>query len=832
MKKKKVENLIKGAAITGAALGGNAVFGEGNLVFAEEMTQSGATNVTGTTLAPSGQEVVSSSVSAEVGMQETLGGEVVTITEANENYDIALLSVEGEGAPAAVDGGNTTGDEGAQETETVDPVTSYEEVIDTSVSDSTAFSQSQHEVESLSTANSTAASTEYENAVEEYVSKSEAVDEKYTTDEERALKDIETIKDKGWGHNEEYTQALVKYELVKKGIPYDSIKTEWVEDSANTGSGDTYDSEGNKFVDTHGNRDNYMYATYVSKDSAGNNITVTEYYDYVWKENEIYVVKKEVKFDEPTETVSRWDADKNQMVESTELSKDEVEHGNVSFSYEYKYDDEAGTTNLVFNIDGGKYDTADATTVTAVQNSDGTKEYVIHTENKDKKSVTYTVKQDNNGIFSVKKETLIYYISQNSSGNDKAYGGYHYLTGGGGCYTAGGGTGATQYFVVQLDNGDYAKLLTPDGKELKLSWWSEDVDGYYNTSIIQDADGNYFLDGYIGPFNFGHVLIPLSVSMDDIYHQVVETSSTQMTTLDNGKLTFVNKGIVWSSGAETNNDLNEYKSDIASVESMSNSAKSMSTAKSTSLSTSAHEAESTSIENSTSASTSFAEANSASAEASTSQSEFDASTSASTSQSEFDASTSASTSQSEFDASTSASTSQSEFDASTSASTSQSEFDASTSASTSQSEFEASTAASTSASTEASTNASTESSVNDSQIGNDGFGGGTGMTTSLSEGATPLAADTTSDQGLQVADQTNDGLTAIAPDQVPLAVIQDDEDLTEIEDEETPLAFTQEELQRAWWYWILIVIGLVTGKTTYDKKKKRFVFIEKDDETK
>ena len=106
------------------------------------------------------------------------------------------------------------------------------------------------------------------------------------------------------------------------------------------------------------------------------------------------------------------------------------------------------------------------------------------------------------------------------------------------------------------------------------------------------------------------------------------------------------------------------------------------------------------------------------------------------------------------------------------------------------------------------------------------------MTTSLSEGATPLAADTTSDQGLQVADQTNDGLTAIAPDQVPLAVIQDDEDLTEIEDEETPLAFTQEELQRAWWYWILIVIGLVTGKTTYDKKKKRFVFIEKDDETK
>ena len=53
MKKKKVENLIKGAAITGAALGGNAVFGEGNLVFAEEMTQSGATNVTGTTLAPS-----------------------------------------------------------------------------------------------------------------------------------------------------------------------------------------------------------------------------------------------------------------------------------------------------------------------------------------------------------------------------------------------------------------------------------------------------------------------------------------------------------------------------------------------------------------------------------------------------------------------------------------------------------------------------------------------------------------------------------------------------------------------------------------------------------
>ena len=77
--------------------------------------------------------------------------------------------------------------------------------------------------------------------------------------------------------------------------------------------------------------------------------------------------------------------------------------------------------------------------------------------------------------------------------------------------------------------------------------------------------------------------------------------------------------------------------------------------------------------------------------------------------------------------------------------------------------------------------------------------------------------------------------TSISDEEIPLKVNMKeidtddiDEGYTKIEDED--VARMGAEKSRVWWYWILIIIGLATGKTTYDKKNKRFVFVEKDDD--
>ncbi len=69
--------------------------------------------------------------------------------------------------------------------------------------------------------------------------------------------------------------------------------------------------------------------------------------------------------------------------------------------------------------------------------------------------------------------------------------------------------------------------------------------------------------------------------------------------------------------------------------------------------------------------------------------------------------------------------------------------------------------------------------------------------------------------------------TTISDEEVPLSVIDqteeqfDDEGKVTIEDEDTPLAVTKSGLGgRIWWYWILIIISLISGKIAESKKKK------------
>jgi hypothetical protein len=93
-----------------------------------------------------------------------------------------------------------------------------------------------------------------------------------------------------------------------------------------------------------------------------------------------------------------------------------------------------------------------------------------------------------------------------------------------------------------------------------------------------------------------------------------------------------------------------------------------------------------------------------------------------------------------------------------------------------------------------------------------------GQAVNIADANTPLAA----------ADNNETDAVNIDDDQVPLAVREDaDEVATSIEDETVPLASgaSQEAKRRLWW-WVLAIVGSITGKTSYDKKNKKGIFKE------
>ncbi|MCI9014427.1 MAG: hypothetical protein HFI59_10850 [Lachnospiraceae bacterium] len=85
--------------------------------------------------------------------------------------------------------------------------------------------------------------------------------------------------------------------------------------------------------------------------------------------------------------------------------------------------------------------------------------------------------------------------------------------------------------------------------------------------------------------------------------------------------------------------------------------------------------------------------------------------------------------------------------------------------------------------------------------------------------------------------EEDDGLVAVEDEEVPLAVVdleEDDEEnapLRAVEDEETPLATMDLSgdgaAKHGLWWWSIPVIAAVAGKTGYDKKHRKGIFAEK-----
>lgn len=85
--------------------------------------------------------------------------------------------------------------------------------------------------------------------------------------------------------------------------------------------------------------------------------------------------------------------------------------------------------------------------------------------------------------------------------------------------------------------------------------------------------------------------------------------------------------------------------------------------------------------------------------------------------------------------------------------------------------------------------------------------------------------NTTETSEVSAFNEVGIGSESLADTQVPLAVRLDDVDetvdTTVIEDEETPLAITKSSVAgKNWWYGILLVISLITGKVAGKKRSE------------
>ena len=103
-----------------------------------------------------------------------------------------------------------------------------------------------------------------------------------------------------------------------------------------------------------------------------------------------------------------------------------------------------------------------------------------------------------------------------------------------------------------------------------------------------------------------------------------------------------------------------------------------------------------------------------------------------------------------------------------------------------------------------------------------------------------IGMDQTPAAAAPIATSETNPVVNIADEDVPLAVLEDEDDTADvvnIEDEETPLAANVNANEgasaaRRFWWWVLAVVGSITGKVSYDKENKKNLFAERETEKK
>ena len=876
MSKKKVENLLKGVAITGATVGGASVLGDANLAYAAELGEEEANALAqGEMVLQVAKEQTEQQLQTSIESVEEK--KVVDAAEEEKQLEeVDLLSqavsdMTANSESAATSESTLMSDIGVQ-SESVGTSLSSEESLIESTSESAATSLSTEESEIASTSTSASESADSENASmstaiseaeEAYNSASTSFSEEGYQDDyledlihqiEVAKAEVEAAQQKAiesnhyldhesksnnyYGAGDKLANLLIQYAFYQEGYVGEIMYSEWDSSSYNTNSVKV------TYIDSTGATKN-AYFDYVTVDKDGNAL-VSGFYDSPERGSQhdnpyvvsgIMVVKKTAEYKDACGNTLTWEY-------KTEIGADGKEQ-TVCHYYENGYELSPNVT-ITLNADGtytAEWPTATEVAVTEQSQGKGSYIYVdadgrVYHDLSKWCTREGEHNQDFEGFTRNSKDDSVGVVLTDEQGNTT---------------------------ISTLVDGE-GNTLNLTNEKVGFWFWERyesrlelggRIYNYTDAGIKRCSEGIYELR--VNRLGTRPILILLHTAANaptstDVYAPGFVARKSDGTEKYKNNFgvekdgNFGVKGYSYFTLDDFNKGRDEYHEQRSEVTSLSDS---LSDLKSTSQSLfeSAAGSETASESTAQSRAESLTASAVASESAATSRVESladsqAASTAKSTSISEsLEASLSHYTSeslslderiaQSQSAASESARIESESADASTAASTSARIASESADASTAQSESEriaqsTSTSASVSESISSSESASTSAAASEAanNSGNSGNGGITYTSASeINENATNTAEynEVNNAAGTNVNTFNEVGGAGIEDAQVPLAVRLDDDLVDEdvaIKDEETPLAVEKSNISgRAWWYWILIIISAITGNVAKNKEK-------------
>ncbi len=333
MSKKKVENLLKGVAITGASVSGASILGDANLAYAAELGEEQAAAVDGAITIEvaheQSREIVETTVESakEEATEEQISEEEITEKQTSEEA-IASLSAESSNIEStsesvveslsAEDSEISSISTSAQESLTSEneqiastSVSNSEELAVESQSLSTAVSEADAAFESASTSFSEAGKEdEYlENLIKEIEKAQVELKEAQEVAKESGQNFNHDSKSNNYyGYGDKLANLLIQYSFYQEGYVGDIVYSEWDSSNYNTNSVKV------TYVDATG-ATKYAYFDYVTVDKDGNAL-VSGFYDSPQRGKEhdnpnvvggIMVVKKTTEYKDAYGRTLTWD---------------------------------------------------------------------------------------------------------------------------------------------------------------------------------------------------------------------------------------------------------------------------------------------------------------------------------------------------------------------------------------------------------------------------------------------------------------------------------------------------------------------------------------------